>query len=603
MASFWNLISKLKPFKGKVYLSILFIVLEAVFALVSIPLLVPFFEILFGSEITLTPDPGLNASFIETIKYNFTNSVLTHSKESALLFMCLFIVGVFLLKNVCRYLNLYFMAYVRNGVVADLRDQLFHKYLSLPIYYFQHEKKGDLLTRMSGDVQEVESSILQFLLATFKSPIMIVGAVTYMLYINVKLTFFVFILIVFTGVIIGTISRTLKRESKAVQGKLGNLNVILEESISGMPVIKSYNAHHFWLDLFGRMNESFRKDMTSLIRRKDLSSPISEFLGITVVAVLLYVGSKQVFDGSMTPAVFFSFIFAFYQIIDPSKSFSNAYYNIQKGLGALERIDAVMAEPDDHSLIETVKAPSVLFNEKIEVKDLNFTYPNGEQVLHNINLVINKGQKVAFVGGSGSGKSTMMKILLQFYRSYSGVILVDNKDILDMHPQIWRQQSAWVTQDAFLYHETIKENIRFGRSQFSNEDIRKASVLANASRFIESLPLSYDSIVGEQGSKLSGGEKQRISIARALLSDPEIIFLDEPTSALDPQAEQIVSKALQSATEDRTSIVVAHRLSTIQDADIIYVFDKGKVVGSGRHEVLALENEIYRDYIDIQNIN
>ncbi len=600
-ASFWTLLSKIKPYQKVVLLSILFLILESIFALISIPVLIPFFELLFGADVSIIEQPAANAGLVEQVKFKFSELVLSHSKQKTLLFLCLFIAAVFFLKNLFRYSALYCLAGIRNGVVADIRSSLFDKYLSLPIDYFQEEKKGDLLTRMSSDVQEVETSILQFLVVTFQSPLMVVGCISYMLYINVKLTLFVFVLIVFTGVIIGSISRTLKRDSKAVQNDLGALNAVLEESISGMPVIQSYNAYAYWQQRFNQINQQFRTKINALVRRKDLSSPLSEFLGICVVATLLYYGAFLVFEGKMTSAVFFSFIFAFYQVIAPTKSFSNAYYSIQKGLGALERIHQVMDKPGattslDHS------TDTFSFDSSIEIKNLSFSYNDGENVLSNINMTIPKGKKVAFVGASGSGKSTMMKLLLKFYQQYTGEIIVDGKALKNIDTEAWRAKLAYVTQDAFLYHESIQENILFGRSNHTKSEILNASNKAYADNFIKNLDRKYDTVVGEQGSRLSGGEKQRISIARALLSNPSIIFLDEPTSALDPESEKIVNEALEEATQNRTAIIVAHRLSTIKDADIIYVFDQGKVVEKGNHQSLSKQNGIYKKYIEIQNV-
>ncbi len=600
-ASFWTLLSKIKPYQQVVYLSIFFLILESIFALISIPLLIPFFEILFGGDLSVVEQPAHDASFIETVKHKFSSLVLVHSKQKTLLYLCLFIAGVFFLKNLFRYLALYCLAGIRNGVVADIRSKLFDKYLSLPIDYFQDERKGDLLTRMSSDVQEVETSILQFLVVTFQSPLMVVGCISYMLYINVNLTLFVFVLIIFTGAIIGTISRTLKKDSKAVQNDLGALNAVLEESITGMQVIKSYNAYDYWQNRFNTINQSFKTKINALIRRKDLSSPLSEFLGICVVATLLYYGAFLVFEGAMTSAVFFSFIFAFYQVIAPTKSFSNAYYSIQKGLGALERIDHVMDKPSDLSILSK-ENETIEFESLIEVRNLSFKYNDGEEVLSNINISIPKGKKVAFVGASGSGKSTLMKILLKFYDEYKGEILVDGKSLQKINAQAWREQLAYVTQDAFLYHASLKENILFGREGFSEQDLSSASASAYADHFVDQLDKKYDTVVGEQGSRLSGGEKQRISIARALLNNPSIIFLDEPTSALDPKSEKIVNEALEEATHNRTAVIVAHRLSTIKNADIIYVFDDGLVAEYGTHEELSNKNGIYKKYIEIQNV-
>ncbi len=575
------------------------LILEAIFALISIPLLIPFFDILFGGEPNMTLSLGADPSFVDIIKHKFSSLVLDHSKEQTLLYLCLFIIAVFFLKNAFRYGAMYFLAGVRNGVVEGLRNQLFEQYLALPIQYFQKNRKGDLLARMSNDVQEVESSILQFLIVTFQAPLMIIGCIGYMLYVNVPLTLFVFVLILFTGLIIGGISRTLKKESGIVQQDLGRLNATLEETISGMPVIKSYNAYDYWLHRFRKINASYKHRINALIRRKDLSSPISEFLGVSVVAALLYFGAFQVFNGSITSAVFFSFIFAFYQVINPSKTFANAFYNIQKGMGALDRIEDVLGMQTVDQ-IGNNRGEAITFNKEIAIKGLHFAYED-EEILSDVNIVIPKGKTVAFVGASGSGKSTLLKVLMQFHPHYTGQILIDGIPLKGIPQQQWRSSVSWVTQEAFLFHDSLEQNILFGR-QLDVEDFNKAMEMAYVSEFVKPLENGIHTVVAEKGSRFSGGQKQRISIARALFANPQILLLDEPTSALDPAAEKIVNEALQKAMKGRTSIIVAHRLSTIKNADLIYVFDQGKVVASGDHESLSQTEGIYRKYIEIQNV-
>lgn len=600
--SFKELLSRIYPYKSEASVAIICLILESIFALISIPLLIPFFDILFGGEPTIIGKEALNEGFISKVKYYFSDYILSHSKEKTLFYLCLFIVFVFLVKNIFRYAALYVMAGIRNNVVADLRSMLYNKYLSLPVHYFQDERKGDLMTRMTSDVQEVEHSILQFLVVSFQSPIMILGCIAYMLYVNPSLTLFVFVLLLFTAVIIGSISRTLKRESTEVQNDLGRLNSVLEESISGMPVIKSYNAYPYWKDKFETVNKQFKRRLNALLRRKDLSSPMSEFLGICVVAILMYFGAFKVFNGEMSSAVFFSFIFAFYQVINPSKSFANAYYSIQKGMGAMDRINAVLQIEEEHHFTDKLSR-EINFKNSISIKNLTFSYVEGTEVLKDINITIPKGKKIAFVGASGSGKSTLMKLLLYFYTNYSGEILIDGVELRNLDPTIWRSITSWVTQDAFLFHESVLENIRFGRNSYNNEAVSKAGKSAFADPFVSNLEAGYETKVGEQGSKFSGGEKQRINIARALLSNPQVIMMDEPTSALDPNSEKIVAEALDSAVKDRTAIIVAHRLSTIKDADIIFVFDQGRIVDKGNHESLSQQSKIYREFIKIQNIS
>lgn len=597
MSTFLSLLSRLKDYSSYVYASIVCYVLMAVFTVASIPMIIPFFQILFDRE---APQKVKSSNLIDQAKNVFVDLIQTYDRETALIYVCLAIAIAIFLKNLFRYLARYYITPVRNGIVKDIRSGLFDKFMSLPVDYFTDEKKGGLITKMTADVMEVEMSILQFVQAIFKDPLLIFGSIGFMLYIHSGLTVFVFILMIISGLMISTISRKLKSQSKDVQESLGHITSIVDESITGMPVIKAYNVQAIWKERFEHYNNKYRRMMTSLLRRRDLSSPMSETLGVGVVIIVLYYGSHLVFKSEISPEVFFAFIFAFYNVIEPSKSLSNTYFNIQKGMAAAERIEHIMAELDEQDSEADVLG-AFEFKTQITFEGMSFKYPGSDDyALEDINLTINKGEKVALVGASGSGKSTFTKLLLKFYYPTAGNILIDSKSIADIPNKNLRQQIGWVTQDAFLYNASVGENIKFGREDFKQSDIKAAAVKAFADQFIQATAEGYDANVGERGNKFSGGEKQRISISRALLSNPPIILLDEPTSALDPEAERRVTEALRTAMEGRTSIVIAHRMSTIMYADRIIVLDQGRIVGVGNHEELLESSEIYAHYISLQ---
>jgi len=575
------------------------------FTVISIPMIIPFFQILFDREAP-TLIEGADLSIIDEFKNYFINLLITYDKETALIYVCLGIGLSIFLKNLFRYLAKFFVIPIRMGVAADIRGSLYEKYLSLPVDFYSDEKKGGMITRLISDVNVVEISILQFIQAIIKDPLLIVGSIAFMLFIHPGLTAFVFVLMIVSGYSISLISRRLKKRSREVQESIGEITAITDESISGMSVIRAYTVESVWYQRFMALNNRYKDLMIRLLRRQDLASPVSEFLGVSVVVIVLYYGSHLVFRSQISPEVFFAFIFAFYNVIEPSKSLSGTYFNVQKGLAALERIDGIMEQPQESSIMAS--HPKVLsnerldFNRKLEFNDIGFRYRGGsEDAISNFNLKIKKGEKIALVGASGSGKSTITKLLLKFYLPTSGQILIDGTDITSLGNADLRSLIGWVTQDAFLYHGSIAENIRFGREGYSDTDLKSAAEAAYANTFISNEAEGFDASVGERGTKFSGGEKQRLSIARALLANPPILVLDEPTSALDPQAETRVTGALKLAMENRTSIIIAHRMSTIKDADRIVVMDKGKIVGVGSHSDLLATNAIYKNYIELQN--
>jgi len=575
----------------------------ALFTIVSIPAIIPFLQILFDIEAPVIQKPDLYwsaVSIIEYSKYWFSNLMHTESKEIALAYICIFIVLLFLLKNVFRYLSLFFMAPVRNGIVRDVRQQLFNKMMALPLSYFSEEKKGDLMSRITTDVMEIEWSILNVLEAFFREPLIMFGCLGLMIYLSPALTMFVFVLIIFTAIIIGGIGKTLKKKSSTVQEKLGSLVSIVEEGLSGLRIIKGFNAEKYQEEKFQKENNDYKRTLTHLLWRRDLSSPLTEFLGIAVVSILLWYGSRQVFSGELGAESFFAFLMAFYYVIDPAKSFSKAYYNFQKGAAAVDRVDHILNA--EETIKEKKNALSIKkFNHSIEYRDVNFFYRKDEKkILNNINLIIPKGKIIALVGASGAGKSTLADLLPRFYDVSSGEVIIDGRNIKELKIKDLRHLMGIVSQEAILFNDTIYNNIVFGLKNISKEQVIEATKIANANDFILNTENGYETNIGDRGNKLSGGQRQRITIARAVLKNPPILILDEATSALDSESEKLVQQSLTQLMKNRTSIVIAHRLSTIQHADEIIVMQDGTIIERGRHEILLGQKGAYQKLVELQ---
>lgn len=591
----------LRPYKTALGLNILFNILMALCMVISIPIIIPFFQILFGRVKPSTEPVAFSVNHIQKwLEYVFGQLVEQYSQETALIMVCITFVVIFFLKNLFRYLSVVFMAQVRNGIVRDIRQTIYKKYMQLPLAYFTRGKKGDFMARISTDVQEIEYSILNVMESLFKEPIVILGSILFMLFTSVRLTLFVFVLILFTVLIVGRISRSLKKQSRGVQRKLSDLMIHVEESLNGMRIIQGFNAQEYQMDRFQKINNGFRRMLTRIMYRRDLSSPLSETLGITIVSVLLWYGARLVFRAEIQPETFFAFLYAFFNVISPSKTFSSAYYNIQKGLAAVERVNEVLHS--DEAIKQLPDAKQVLsFTQEIEFSNVGFKYgAEGEWVLRNINLKIPKGQVIAIVGASGSGKSTLTDLIPRFHDVSEGTISIDGTDVRQVNLHQLRDLMGIVNQDPVLFHDTLFNNIAFGKPNATLEDVIAVAKIAQIHDFIMSTPDQYDTIVGDRGSTLSGGERQRVTLARALLRNPPILILDEATASLDSKAEKQVQEALSNVMEGRTSIVIAHRLSTIQHADQIIVLQDGRIVEQGDHGSLMQLKGEYAKFVGLQ---
>lgn len=593
------------PYKFRVIRSILFNLLQALFGATAIAMLSPIMGILFGTSeevMTKVPFDFSFASIKDTFFYYITTFKHLYGASNTLIFIGIFAIFATALKTGFAYLASYETIYIRNGVVRDIRKKIYKKILSLPLPFFSEEKKGDIISRMTSDVQEVEESIMNSLDMFFQSPILIMVYLGSMLMMSWELTIFALVLLPVMGGLIGRVGKNLKRHSREGQNKMGVILSVMEETLSGLRIIKAFNAENKVDTKFTNEAEDYRRIQNRLMRRRSLAHPMSEFLGTIVIVIVLWFGGTLILNhsGSLSAEDFIAYIALFYSIINPAKNFSNAFYSIQKGLAAMDRIDDVLKA---ESSINEPENPAVVhdFKDRIEYKNVNFSYNDSKKVLKNVNVTIPKGRMVALVGQSGSGKSTFVDLLPRFYDVRGGSITIDGIDIRDMSFYDLREMMGNVNQDPILFNDTIYNNIAFGVENATQEQVEAAAKIANAHEFIVNAENGYQTIIGDRGSKLSGGQRQRLSIARAVLKNPPIMILDEATSALDTESEKLVQDALDNLMKNRTSLVVAHRLSTIKNADMICVFHEGEIVEKGTHDELLQLNGIYTKLYSMQN--
>ena len=586
--------------------------LAVLFSLVSFALFIPILEILFEKTRHYTiPPPALpdgmamlsDTSLLKEHFYYFVSDIISrYGQMQALFYICLLIVFLFFMKNLFRYLAMFFLAPVRNGVVKDLRNDMYMHILILPLSYYSDQRKGDIISRMTSDVQEVEWSVMSSLEMVFREPITILSYIITLFIISPMLTVFVLVLLPVSGLIIGQIGKSLKRTSEKGQKRLGYILSIIEESISGLRIIKAFNAIGRSYSNFDEVNKDYSRLMIRLYRKRDLASPLSEFLGVMVVVAVLWFGGRLVLTdtGSLNAAVFMVYLGIFSQLIPPVKAVTQAYYNIQKGAASVDRIQMVLDA--EEVIIEKENALSIEgFEESIEYSNLSFRYET-EEVLKNIQLRIEKGKTIALVGASGGGKSTLADLLPRFYDCTGGSLFIDGKDIRDYKIDHIRALMGIVSQETILFNDTVFNNIALGKPGASDEEVIQAARVANAHEFISDLSSGYQTIIGDRGIKLSGGQRQRLSIARAVLKNPPILILDEATSALDTESERLVQDALEKLLRNRTSLIIAHRLSTIQYADEIIVLQKGEIVERGTHARLMEHNGVYRRLCEMQTL-
>lgn len=603
MKSLLKIVKYIVPYKGLAWLSVVSNILHVIFHLLSILAFIPFLQLLFGNKekVTVEPEFSFTSDYItDMFSYKMTPYIEQHGDSGALYFICIVVAVLFFLKNVFRYLAKFFLASVRSGVVRDIREQVYAKILVLPLSFYSEEKKGDIISRITGDVQEIEWSIMNSLEMVFRDPISIVLSLVFMITINAELTLFSFVLLPISGLIIGRIGKSLKRTSSKLQIRMGELLSNVEETLGGLRIIKAFNAEKSAKKGFQGINEIYRNTMLRMFRKRDLASPLSEFLGAIVMVILVWYGGNMVLD----PAVdfnggeFIGYIAMFSQLLNPAKSLSTAYYNIQKGAASTERIEMVL-QAENKIKDKADAQPINTFEDSIEYKNLSFAYEK-TKVLKNINLRVSKGKTVALVGQSGGGKSTMVDLLPRFYDPVEGGVYIDGKDIREYKIKDLRALMGIVSQRSILFNDTIFNNIALGVENPNREAVIEAAKIANAHDFIEKLPEGYETNIGDGGGKLSGGQQQRISIARAVLKNPPIMILDEATSALDTESEKLVQDALYKLMENRTSIVIAHRLSTIQHADEIIVMQEGEIVERGTHDNLIAQAGVYKKLTDLQ---
>ena len=606
MKDFCRILKYVNPYLGFAGLNIFFNILNILFSLVSITMIIPFLGLLFGTQQKVYNPIDLSFSAI-SVKENFyaliTNIIDDKGKVEALVFICVLILVMFFCRNLCRYLALYFLSPIRNGVVCDLRNDLNKKIISLPISYFTEKRKGDITARMTTDLVEIEWSVMSSLEMFFKDPLNIIIFLITLIIISPKLTLFVIILFPITGFLIALIGKSLKKSSEKGQSKMGILLSIIDENLSGLRIIKAFDAEKMVHKKFEKESADYKNIMTQLLRKKDLSSPMSEFLSTVVMIVVMWFGGKLVLSGTSTlsPEEFIGYIAIFSQLIPPAKSFTSAYYFIQKGSASAARIHQIL---DAKNEIKDAKNTEKIseFKSEINFKAVSFSYEN-IQVLKEINLSIKKGETVALVGQSGSGKSTLADLIARFYDVKIGAVKIDGKNIKNLKIADVRALMGIVNQESILFNDSIMNNLLLGNPTATKKEVRLAAKVANAHHFILQTENGYDTNIGDSGVKLSSGQKQRINIARAILKNPPILILDEATSSLDTQSEKLVQDALNNLMKNRTSIVIAHRLSTIQHADKIIVLHEGRVVEEGTHKELLTNNKNYKRLYDLQDFS
>ncbi len=588
------------PFKGLAMLNMFFNLIQILAGLFSLALVMPLLDFMFNNNQDAFKQKSVgNAGDFNSLYNNFIQwmtEFVNNDKQAALFWICVSLLVATIIKNIARYLALYYLVILRNRIIRDIRKDLYNKILDLPLSYFSDERKGDIISRMSNDVKEVEWSLMASLEAIFKEPVTIVFYIGSLVYMSPKLTLYIIVLLPLAAGSIALLGRSLRRKSKRNQEQQSAVLSFLEESLGGMRIIKAFAVEKVFRTKFTDLNNNSTTANIKVNHRGDMASPISETLGIMVACVLLWFGGNMVFGGELIGSAFLAYFAIFSQVIPPFKQVSQAFPMVQRGAAGMDRYEEILNSDIKIHEVENPKSIHTL-NEGIVYKDVSFTYNGTDMVLNQVSFEIPKNKKIALVGSSGSGKSTLADLLPRFYDTASGSISIDGTDIREYSLQDLRSMMGIVTQEAILFNDTIANNIIFGHPNVTMEDVKTAAKLANALEFIEKSENGFNTMIGERGSKLSGGQRQRLAIARALLRNPSILILDEATSALDNESEKLVQQALDNLRQGRTTLVIAHRLTTIQDSDEIIVLDRGHIVGRGNHqELLERKGHYYRLY-------
>ena len=606
MKIYFKLLSFAKPFNRFVPKYFILAVLAVIFGLANFTLMIPLLNVIFEKvevvAIVAKPEFALNLDYFKAIfNFYFASIFKTYGQVGALQFVCVVIVVSVFLANLFKYWSQRVLTSMRTHVVKNIRESLFLKITSLHVGYFHSQRKGDLMSSLSNDVNEVENSVVSSVQVIFREPLMIIGYVVLLFSMSVKLTFFTLLVLPISGGVIAWISRKLRKEAEVGQGLLGEMLSIIEETISGIRIIKAFNAQQYVREKFDEQNNKYRGVLKSMWNKRELASPISEFLGISIVVLVILYGGRLVLENQseLNASEFITYIILYSQILIPAKNISTAVTNIQRGIASGARIFSVL-ETDINIIEDKGAVAKSSLNTEIIFKDVSFQYAD-TKVLEDINLTVEAGKMIALVGQSGAGKSTMADLLPRFYDVTTGQILIDGIDIRKIKLHDLNQLMGIVTQESILFNDTIFNNIAFGNKSANREAVIAAAKIANADEFIVKLADGYDTNIGDRGSKLSGGQRQRLSIARAVLKNPPILILDEATSALDTESEKLVQDAIHKLMQNRTSIVIAHRLSTIQHADTIVVMQDGKIIEKGKHAELISMNGTYKKLTDMQS--